>query len=269
MSAHSMAHAATASPPTLRMEGGRATIGLGRPAHHNRLETLDIVMLAEMFDRVAADPAVRVLVMTASGPSFCAGYDLKDLASTGESAADHGGIGAFAAMVDRIEACHVPTICALNGPVYGGGTDVALACDVRIGVPECRMFMPAGRFGLHYYHSGLRRYVTRMGIGAAKRLFLLGETFDAAEMHRVGYLDEIAPDQAALTRRVDEIAATILGAASAAVINSMKRELNRIAAADMGPEAADAAWASSRRSPEVSAAVATNLASRKARKASD
>jgi len=263
-----MTDSPTASPPTLRVEEGRATIRLGRPAHHNRLETLDIAALAEMFHRVTADPSVRVLVLTASGPSFCAGYDLKDLASTGESTADHGGIGAFAAMVDQIEACHVPTICALNGPVYGGGTDVALACDFRIGVPECRMFMPAGRFGLHYYHSGLRRYVTRMGLGVAKRLFLLGDTFDAAEMHRVGYLDEIVPDRDALARRVDQIVATILGAASDAVINSMKRELNRIASADMAPEAADVAWASSRRSPEVAAAVANHLASRKARKAS-
>ncbi len=261
---------AIASPPTLHIAEGRATIRLNRPAHHNRLETSDFAALAEFFTRVEHEPTVRVLVLAASGASFCAGYDLKDLAADGEAAddpADHGGIGAFAAMVDQIEACRVPTICALNGPVYGGGTDLALACDFRIGVPQCRMFMPAGRFGLHYYHSGLRRYATRMGLSAAKRLFLMGETFDAAEMRRVGYLDEIAADHDALAVRVDEMAAIVLRAASPAVINSMKRELNRIAAAEMDPSAANAAWTVSRRSSEVAAAVAGHLAARKAARA--
>jgi enoyl-CoA hydratase/carnithine racemase len=258
------------SPPTLEIEAGRATIRLHRPAHHNRLETTDIETLAGLFAQIERDETIRVLVLAASGKSFCAGYDLKDLATTDEPVASgedagHGGIGVFAGMVDQIEACRVPTIAALNGPVYGGGTDLALACDFRIGVAACRMFMPAGRFGLHYYHSGLRRYLTRMTPGAAKRLFLLGETFEAAEMLRVGYLDEIVADEDALLRRVDEMAATILAAASARVLNSMKRELNRIAAADMDREAADRAWSASRRSPEVAAAVAQHLAARKAK----
>jgi enoyl-CoA hydratase/carnithine racemase len=128
------------------------------------------------------------------------------------------------------------------------------------------MFMPAGRFGLHYYHSGMRRYVTRLGLGAAKRLFILGETLDAGEMLRISYLDEIVADHDALLRRVDEMAAAICSAASAGVIDSMKRELNRIAASDTDAAAADAAWNASRTSPEVAAAVANHLASRKAKR---
>jgi enoyl-CoA hydratase/carnithine racemase len=256
-----------AGPPTLRIEAGRASIRLRRPAQHNRLETADIATLAALLDEVSADASVRVLVLAADGASFCAGYDLKDLAVGGDgSESDHGGIGAFVEMVDAIEACRVPTICALNGPVYGGGTDVALACDFRIGVAGCRMFMPAGKFGLHYYHSGLRRYVTRLGLGAAKRLFLLGETLEAEEMRRIGYLDEIVADAAALVERVERIAQTLTAAASAHVLNSMKRQLNRIASADMDRSAADAAWAASRRSPEVAAAVAGHLAARRAKR---
>jgi enoyl-CoA hydratase/carnithine racemase len=264
-----------AGPPTLRIDTGRATIRLNRPAQHNRLETADFETLTALLGEVTADASVRVLVLAADGASFCAGYDLKDLAvrdlaptdlAGRGAAADPGAIGAFAEMVEAIEACRVPTICALNGPVYGGGTDVALACDFRIGVAACRMFMPAGRFGLHYYHSGLRRYVTRLGLGAAKRLFLLGETLEAEEMRRIGYLDEIVPDGAALAARVEQIAQTVLGAASADVLNSMKRQLNRIAAADMDRAEADAAWAASRHSPEVAAAVAGHLAARKAKR---
>ena len=68
----------------------------------------------------------------------------------------------------------LPTICALNGGVYGGSTDMALSCDFRIGVEGITMFMPAARLGLHYYAGGMRRYVARLGLGAAKKLFLTG-----------------------------------------------------------------------------------------------
>jgi enoyl-CoA hydratase/carnithine racemase len=246
--------------PDFSIAAGRATIRLNRPTHHNRLERADFAAMAEMIDRVDADEAVRVLVLTATGKTFCAGYDLKDLAgSQGEAP----GNGAFVAMVDKVEACRVPVICALNGPVYGGGTDLALACDIRIGVLACRILMPAGRFGLHYYHSGMRRYVTRLGLGAAKRLFLLGETLDTEEMRRIGYLDEIVADEVALAARVDAMAGAVCAAASAGVICSMKRELNRIAAGDMDAAVADAAWGVSRRSAEVAAAVAGHLAGRR------
>ncbi len=252
-----------AAPPTFETHGGIGRVRLNRPKQHNRLEPGDIAALSAILDQVAGDASVRVLVLESQGKSFCAGYDLSDLASAGGAAPGDGGIGMFAEVVDRLEACRPPTICAVQGPVYGGGTDLALACDFRIGVEGIRMFMPAATFGLHYYGGGLRRYVTRLGLGAAKRLFLLGQTIEAAEMLRIAYLDELLPDETALRARVDAVAATLLGAASADVLNSMKRALNRIAAADVDPTEADAAWTASRRSPEVAAAVAARLAERK------
>ncbi|HEX5455403.1 MAG TPA: enoyl-CoA hydratase-related protein, partial [Stellaceae bacterium] len=76
--------------------------------------------------------------------------------------------------------------------------------------------MPAGQIGLHYYASGIRRYVTRMTPGAAKRLFLLGETLHAEEMLRIGYLDEVVAPEA-LAARVDALAATLAANAPLAV----------------------------------------------------
>jgi enoyl-CoA hydratase len=264
-SSSSPAEPRPSGPPTLVIDGFCARVTLNRPRHHNRLEPADISRLAGILDEVERAPDIRALVLTASGPSFCSGYDLKDLAAGSGSSDLAGGIGVFAAMVDRLEGCRVPTICALNGPVYGGGTDLALACDFRLGLPGARMFMPAGAFGLHYYAGGLRRYTTRLGLGAAKRLFLLCEPIDAEEMLRIGYLDQILPDLPALHARAEAMVATLLEAASAPVINSMKRALNRIAAADMDPAEADAAWAASRRSPEVAGAVASALAGRRKR----
>ena len=248
--------------PTLTLDNGLATIRLNRPHHHNRLEPADIPVLGGLLDSIEADPSVRVAMLRATGKSFCAGYDLADLGKPMPEGMEEAGIGSLAAVVDALEQCRVPTICALNGPVFGGGTDLALACDFRLGVAGIRMLMPAARFGLHYYHSGMRRYVAKLGLGAAKRLFLLGEPVDAEEMLRIGFLDEILPDQDALEARAGEIAAIVLGAASASVIASMKQVLNRIASGDMNPAQADAAWRATRRSPDVGAAVAGARAKR-------
>ncbi len=244
------------SAPTLVVDRGLATIRLNRPRHHNRLEPADIPVLGALLDTISTDQSVRVVVLRATGKSFCAGYDLADLGQPMPLGMEEAGIGSLATVIDALERCRAPTICALNGPVFGGGTDLALACDFRLGVVGIRMLMPAARFGLHYYHSGMRRYVERLGVGAAKRLFLLGDPIDAAEMLRIGYLDEILLDQPALEARTAEMAATLLQAASVSVINSMKQVLNRIAAGDTDSAQADAAWQATRRSPEVGAAVA-------------
>ena len=97
----------------------------------------------------------------------------------------------FEDLLDALERFPLPTLCALNGSVYGGATDLALCCDFRIGVRGSRMFMPAARFGLHYYPGGLRRYVTALGATQAKRVFLTAQTLDATEMLRIGFLTEL------------------------------------------------------------------------------
>lgn len=250
-------------PLLVAMADGRATITLNRPALHNRLDGADLARLGEVLEEIDRNQEVRVIVLTGTGKSFCSGYDLGSLAKGASGERPVSDRFNFATLVDRVETMRAPTIAALNGGVYGGGTDLGLACDFRIGVAETRIMMPAGQIGLHYYAGGIRRYVTRMSPGAAKRLFLLGETLDAQEMLRIGYLDEIVPDLDALRARVDTIAGLIANAPSVEVIQSMKQAINRIAAADMNPTEADAASAVSRRSPVVAAAVAARLAKRK------
>jgi enoyl-CoA hydratase/carnithine racemase len=103
---------------------------------------------------------------------------------------------------------------------------LALACDFRIGDATTNMFMPAARLGLHYYPSGLERYVQRLGINTAKRLFLTAEKIEAEEMLRVGYLTHLAQSQAILdTAR--ELTATLVSLAPLAILG-MKKHLTRI-----------------------------------------
>jgi enoyl-CoA hydratase len=219
--------AATASTPVLEIDGARATIRLNRPRHLNRLQPDDLDALMALFDRIETDPAVRVLVLTGTGRAFSGGYDLGDIAARQRQPAPQPARTSFEDLANRIEDFPRPTICRLNGGVYGGSTDLALACDFRIGIEGCEMFMPAARLGLHYYPSGIRRYVTRLGISAAKKLFLTAEKIDAAEMLRIGYLDEVVSADE-LDRRVDALAAQLAANAPQAV-RGMKRAINEIA----------------------------------------
>src|ERR1700739_4131531 len=130
--------AETASAPLLDIEGARATIRLNRPRHLNRLQPDDLDALLELFDRIEADAAIRVLGLTGTGCTVSAGYDLNAVAEGAAGAADQTSRGsAFEHMVNRLEDIGVPTICRLNGGVYGGSDDLALGCDFRIGVGRC------------------------------------------------------------------------------------------------------------------------------------
>src|SRR5471032_3026741 len=198
------------SSPVLELKGARATVRLNRPKHLNRLQPEDLDALAKLFDRIEADPAIRVLVLTGTGRAFSAGYDLGSIAERAANAQEQTAGSAFEIVVNRLEDLAVPTICRINGGVYGGSTDLALACDFRIGVDTCEMFMPAARLGLHYYNSGIRRYVTRLGVDNAKKLFLTAQKIDAPEMLRIGYLTAMVPAEA-LDEEVDRLAAVLAG----------------------------------------------------------
>jgi enoyl-CoA hydratase len=243
----------TASPPVFTVDGARATIRLNRPRHVNRIQADDLKALLELFDRVEADPAIRVLIITGTGRAFSAGYDLNSVAERASATGGQTAGSAFGVMVDRLEDLGVPTICRLNGGVYGGSTDLALACDFRIGVDTSEMFMPAARLGLHYYPSGIRRYVSRLGADNAKKLFLTAEKIGAGEMLRIGYLTAMVPAEA-LDEEVDRLATLLAGNAPVAMAG-MKRTVNEIAHGKLDEAAADARARDSMRGPEIKEGV--------------
>lgn len=212
------------APPQLTLEGAVATIEFRRPRQANRVEPEDLEVLHSQLEAVEGNAALRVLVFRGRGKHFSAGYAIQKLA--GGDGGPGGGAG-FERLVNRVEDLAVVTIAALNGGVYGGSTDLALACDFRIGASTAEMLMPAARLGLHYYERGLYRYVSRLGLNHAKELFLTARKIDARRMLAMGYLTELAePEQ--LDARVRELAATIAGLAPLAVAG-MKRALNEIA----------------------------------------
>lgn len=215
-----------AGPPLLALDDdGVATITLRRPAHLNRLHREDLVAIESHLAAVAADPRVRALVLTGQGRAFCAGYHIGELDESDAAATE--GPQRFERTVDALEALPVPTIARLNGSVYGGATDLALACDFRVGVASMELRMPAARLWLHYYPGGMRRYVSRLGLAAAKRMFLLAESWPAEALLRIGYLDALVEPA-----MLDEAVAALVGALAAnapLAVRGMKLSLDEIA----------------------------------------
>ena len=243
-----------ATPPVLERDGARATIRLNRREHLNRLQAEDLDVLLDLFDRIEADSAIRVVVLTGTGRAFSAGYDLNSVAERAASAAEEESVGSsFEIVVNRLEDLALPTICRLNGGVYGGSTDLALACDFRIGVDTGEMFMPAARLGLHYYKSGIARYVSRLGADNAKKLFLTAEKISAPEMLRIGYLTAMVPPES-LDEEVDRLATLLAGNAPVAMAG-MKRTINEIARGKLDEAAADQRARDSMRGAEIKEGV--------------
>lgn len=205
--------------PELTIDGPIATITLRRPEQANRIEPDDLAALADHIAAVNALPDVLVLRLQAGGKYFCSGYNIGQIGS--DRKVDFDGV------VNALEDARPVTIALLHGSIYGGATDIALACDFRLGVTGIDMFMPAARLGLHFYPRGLERYVSRLGLDVAKRLFLTAERIGAEEMKSVGFLTHlVAPG--ALAQAGDSLAATLAGMAPLAMLG-MKKHLNRIA----------------------------------------
>ena len=206
--------------PSLEVSGRLATLTLRRPKAANRLDPEDLQAIIEHAATVSANREVLVLQVRGEGKYFCSGYNIGKLVGT--------EVGpSFEDMVNAVEDARPITIAVVHGGVYGGATDLALACDFRIGSDATEMFMPAARLGLHYYRRGLERYVSRLGIDTAKRLFLTAERLDAQRMRDYGFLTDLVP-AAELDAAVDRLTTTLCGMAPLAILG-MKKHLNRIA----------------------------------------
>jgi enoyl-CoA hydratase/carnithine racemase len=205
--------------PELIIKDSVATITLRRPSQHNRIAPNDCLIISSHL-KLITDSNVRVVVITGSGlKTFSSGYTLDAIKDELDSR--------FENMLDQIEQFPLPIICALNGSVYGGATDLALCCDFRIGVTGSRMLMPASKIGLHYYPGGIRRYIGLLGLGASKKLFLTALPIADTEMLRIGFLQElVTPD--ALPFKVEEYIESILTCAPDVLV-SLKADLHATA----------------------------------------
>jgi enoyl-CoA hydratase len=235
--------------PHLTVTGRRAVVVLDAPERRNALGPEDLRELVRIAAEIDRDEGIDVAIVRANGTTFCAGYDLRALG--GELAADEPSPAQadFARAIDAIERLRVPTICVLNGGAHGGGADLALACDIRIGTARATLAVPAARFGLQFYYSGLRRSVERLGIDVAKRLFLLGESIEATELREIGFLAKLVAETD-LEASVEDVSERLLANAPSAV-RGLKRSLDAIERGTARAESVDDAFAFSFGQPDT------------------
>lgn len=199
---------------------GVATLTLNRPDRHNAMSAAMIADLHAAADRLGADPAVRVVVLTGAGASFCAGGDLgwmqAQMAADAATRADQAR--ALAAMLGALNALPKPLIGRVQGPAYGGGIGLMAVCDVAIGVAGARFGLTETRLGL--IPATIGPYVlARMGEAMARRVFMSARLFDAPEAVTLGLLARVvAPEalDAAIEAEVAPYLACAPGAVAAA-----------------------------------------------------
>jgi enoyl-CoA hydratase/carnithine racemase len=187
------------------------TLRIQQVERHNALGAAELAALQETLAIIEKDAEIRVLIITGAGDkTFCAGAALDDLNSGLISPSE------FQGTMHRIATLPVPTIARLNGNVFGGGTELALSCDFRIGVDGMRLRVPAAALGLCYPPAGITRFVSKLGANTARRMLVASETLYADELLRLGFLDYLV-SQERLDERTEELAFHMAGLAPLAV----------------------------------------------------
>ena len=201
---------------TVEQTGAVATISLNRPDKHNALSARLCHEIIDALDRLEADDAVSVLILTGAGEkAFCAGADMAE-AVGGDGPKDSSNVSAPAQAVARVLRTRKPIIAAVNGYAYGGGAFLAINCDIRIASENARFRFVGASYGLVVGAFQLPRIV---GAPLAKELIFTARTIDAKEALRIGLVNHVAPLDK-LQRTAGEMAVAIAANSRAAVMAS-------------------------------------------------
>jgi enoyl-CoA hydratase/carnithine racemase len=181
----------------------------------NALSTAVIAALDRRVGELAADPKVRAVVLTGDGQYFSAGADVKEMATLDLSTAPEivrKGISAYG----RLAALPVPVIAAINGPTFGGGLELALACDLRVAGESAKFGALEVGLGLIPAYGGTQRLPRLVGVAKAKELIFTAATISAAEAAKIGLVNRTVPAGQEL-RAARDVAHTIAQKAPRAV----------------------------------------------------
>jgi enoyl-CoA hydratase/carnithine racemase len=209
-----------ALPVLCDVRDGVATITLHRPAAANALSMELAAAVGHAFARVRHDETVRAVILTGAGKSFCAGADLKERrAMTLEETRSF--LRSLNNVVDAVAAFPRPVIAAINGAAFGGGLELALACDFRIAAEGAQLGLVETRLGIIPGAGGTQRLARLVGLAAAKELIFTGRRIDATQADRAGIVSNVVPaDQ--LMDAARSLAAELAGAGPLAVTQAKK-----------------------------------------------
>jgi enoyl-CoA hydratase/carnithine racemase len=188
-----------------RVDGPIGRIELARPGKLNALDrsTLEgLTAAAEWFD---GHPEVKVVVVSAEGPSFSAGFDLADPSWRELGPPERSG-AVGRAMADAVGSMSAVTIASIRGHCIGGGVVLATCCDLRLASDTARFRIPEVDLGVPLYWSGIPRLVRELGPALTKELVLTGRAFDADEARAMRLVNTVVPDA-----DLDDATATLAG----------------------------------------------------------
>jgi enoyl-CoA hydratase len=211
------------------LEGPVATITLNRPEILHALNSTMFDELERLFTTLAADPTIRVVLLTGSGErAFAAGADIRALAETDAITgleASQRGHQVFALIQSHLERSGKPVIAAINGVALGGGCELALACTLRIASDKARLGFPEVKLGLIPGYGGTQRLTRLIGRSAALRLMLSAQIVDASEALRIGLVDAVAPAAELMShaRALADTIAVMAPLAIAGVLEAVER----------------------------------------------
>jgi len=243
-----------------------ASVVLDRPDVHNAFDETSIAELTSALRELGADDSVRAVVLAGTGPSFCAGADLRWMKrmATFSDTQNLADARSLAAMLTTLNELPKPTIARVHGAAFGGGVGLIACCDIAIATQDAEFAFSEARLGL--VPATIAPYVVAaIGERAARRLFLTAERFSAAEAFRLGLLHDLAL-ASELDARIGEILHALLraGPLAQAECKTLLRAVSgrRIDAAVIEDTAARIARV--RASPEGREGVAAFLARRHA-----
>jgi enoyl-CoA hydratase len=184
------------APVRYERSGSASVLTIDRPEQRNPVDGETARLLREGLDRFEEDDEARVLVLTGTGPAFCAGADLKAL-DTLDTENPAGPLG-----ISRLFPSK-PTIAAISGWCLAGGVELALWCDMRIAAEGSTFGLFERRFGVPLCDGGTQRLPRVVGLGRALELILTGRAVDAEEAHRIGLVNEVVPPGRHLERALE------------------------------------------------------------------
>ena len=194
-----------------KVEDGIATIRLNRPKALNALSSEINQDIMAALNLVRADPAVRVLIMTGSERAFAAGADVKEMAeATPRYAREFCGLAID--INNILESMSIPTIAAVGGFAFGGGCEMTLACDFRVGGPRTTLSFPEVNLGIIPGANGCARAAAIVGPAKAKQLVMLTEMIPGKQAYELGLLNWLVEGDAALNAAAKEAKAAVKAA---------------------------------------------------------
>jgi len=175
-------------------KGGIATIAIDRPEVLNAIRYNTMLEIDAALDDIEADQGIRVVVVTGAGEkAFIAGGDISIMARGGGYIETLTELPRGQAICNRIEYFPKPVIARINGIALGGGTEIALCCDIRIAAETAIMGLPEIKLGIIPGYGGTQRLPRLIGMGKAKELILTGDHITAQEAHRIGLVNHVVP----------------------------------------------------------------------------